>query len=291
MTDIGFLGLGSMGSVMAARLVDAGHSVHVWNRSPEASEPLVAAGAVLARSPEAAIATGLFFSMLANDAAAKSVFSAEALAAAPGGAIHVTHSTLSIAATERLASLHRDAGIDYIAAPVLGRPNVAAAGTLNIVAAGPASALETVAPYLDVLGKRTWSLGEDQTRAALVKIGVNYNLIHAMQALGESLALMEGGGVDGETFVEILTDVAFTGSAYTGYGKLIANRSYSPPGFAIALGLKDLGLTEQAADTLGVALPSAVVLRDMFETALADPALAELDWSAIAEVTRGRSRR
>jgi 3-hydroxyisobutyrate dehydrogenase-like beta-hydroxyacid dehydrogenase len=291
MTEIGFLGLGSMGSVMAARLVDAGHSVHVWNRSPAASEPLVAAGAVLARSPEAAIATGLFFSMLANDAAAESVFSAEALAAAPGGAIHVTHSTLSIAATERLASLHRDAGIDYIAAPVLGRPNVAAAGTLNIVAAGPASALETVAPYLDVLGKRTWSLGEDQTRAALVKIGVNYNLIHAMQALGESLALMEGGGVDGETFVEILTDVAFTGSAYTGYGKLIANRSYSPPGFAIALGLKDLGLTEQAADTLGVALPSAVVLRDMFETALADPALAELDWSAIAEVTRGRSRR
>jgi 3-hydroxyisobutyrate dehydrogenase-like beta-hydroxyacid dehydrogenase len=291
MTEIGFLGLGSMGSVMAARLVDAGHSVHVWNRSPAASEPLVAAGAVLARSPEAAIATGLFFSMLANDAAAESVFSAEALAAAPGGAIHVTHSTLSIAATERLASLHRDAGIDYIAAPVLGRPNVAAAGTLNIVAAGPASALETVAPYLDVLGKRTWSLGEDQTRAALVKIGVNYNLIHAMQALGESLALMEGGGVDGETFVEILTDVAFTGSAYTGYGKLIANRSYSPPGFAIALGLKDLGPTEQAADTLGVALPSAVVLRDMFETALADPALAELDWSAIAEVTRGRSRR
>ncbi len=290
MTDIGFLGLGTMGSAMALRLVDAGHTVHVWNRSPAAADELVAGGARIARTPEAAIATGLFFSMLANDAAAESVFSAETLAAAPEGAIHVNHSTISIAAASRLAGLHAAAGIHYVAAPVLGRPNVAAAGNLNIVAAGAAEAFEVVQPYLDVMGKHTWNVGEEPSAANLVKIGVNYNLIHALQALGESLALVERGGVDGETFVEILTDTAFTGSAYSGYGGLIARRSYSPPGFTVALGLKDLGLTEQAASELGAALPSAPVLREMFQGALDDPALAELDWSAIAEITRGRGR-
>jgi 3-hydroxyisobutyrate dehydrogenase-like beta-hydroxyacid dehydrogenase len=287
MTDVGFIGLGSMGSVMARRLMAAGHTVHVWNRTSSAAEELVAAGAVLARSPEAAIATGIVFSMLANDAAVESVFSTEALAAAPDGGCHVIHSTISVAAADRLAELHEAAGIDYIAAPVLGRPNVAAAGDLNIVAAGDPAAIERVQPFLDVLGRRTWVVGATPSAANLVKIGVNYNLIHALQALGESLTLVERGGVDGETFVEILTDVAFTGSAYTGYGSAIARKAYTPPGFTVALGLKDLSLTEAAAASLGVTLPTSPVLRSMFESALANPELAELDWAAIAEITRG----
>lgn len=288
--EIGFIGLGSMGSAMALRLIDAGYRVHVWNRSQEATDELVAAGGLLARSPEAAIATGLVFSMLANDAAVESVFTAEALTAAPEGAIHVNHSTISLASADRLAELHAAAGIHYVAAPVLGRPNVAATGNLNIFAAGAPEALALVQPYLDVMGKHTWNIGENPSAANLVKIGVNYNLIHALQALGETLALVESGGVDAKMFVDILTDGAFSGFAYTGYGDLIARRAYSPPGFTVALGLKDLGLTEQAAAALGTALPSAPVLRDMFESALADPALAELDWSAIAEVTRARGR-
>lgn len=287
MTDVGFIGLGLMGSAMAGRLMDAGHTVHVWNRTESAAQELVAAGAVLARSPEAAIATGLVFSMLANDAAAESVFSAEALAAAPDGGIHVIHSTISVAAAGRLAELHEAAGIDYVAAPVLGRPNVAATGDLNIVAAGDSGAIERVQPFLDVLGRRTWVVGAEAGAANLVKIGVNYNLIHALQAIGESLTLVERGGVDGETFIDILTDMAFTGTVYTGYGRAIARKAYTPPGFTVALGLKDLTLTEEAAASLGVTLPTSPVLRSIFERALANPDLAELDWAAIAEVTRG----
>lgn len=287
MTDIGFIGLGTMGSAMARRLMDTGHTVHVWNRTESAAEELVAAGAVLARSPEAAIATGMVFSMLANDEAAESVFSAEALAAAPDGSSHVIHSTISVAAAGRLAELHEAAGIDYIAAPVLGRSTLAATGNLNIVAAGDPAAIERVQPFLDLLGRRTWVVGADPGAANLVKIGVNYNLIHALQALGESLTLIERGGVDGETFVEILTDVAFAGSAYTGYGSAIARKAYTPPGFTVGLGLKDLTLTEEAAASLGVTLPTSPVLRSVFERALANPELAELDWAAIAEITHG----
>jgi 3-hydroxyisobutyrate dehydrogenase-like beta-hydroxyacid dehydrogenase len=124
--------------------------------------------------------------------------------------------------------------------------------------------------------------------ANLVKIGVNYNIIHAIQALAESVTLLENGGVRGSDFLEILTDVAFTGSIYPGYGRLISEKLYSPS-FPVVLGLKDLRLAEEAAAQNGTALLSAPVLRDVFERALADPDLANLDWSAVAEVTRGLS--
>lgn len=289
MSEISFIGLGVMGSAMAGRLIEAGHTVRVWNRSPAATDALVGSGAVRASSITDALSTGTVISMLANDAATESVFSSRLLATIPAGGIHINCATLSVAATDRLSDLHAQAHVGYVAAPVLGRSTVAAAGQLNIVAAGAEGAVARARPYLDVIGKRTWVVGDRPGSASLVKIGVNYNLIHALQALAESVTLVERGGVDGLTFVEILTDAAFTGSAYSGYGGLIARRAYSPPGFTVGLGLKDLSLAEQAAAANGVVLPTAPVLRDMFERALADPELAPLDWSAIAEITRGLS--
>ncbi len=283
----GFIGLGTMGRAMATCLLNSGQELRVWNRSAAAIDPLIERGAVRADSLADAAGTGVFFSMLANDQAAEETFTAEALAQVPAGSLHICHSTLSIAATDRLTEMHRNAGIDYVAAPVLGRATFAEQGTVNIVAAGATAAITRARPYLDILGKRTWVVGENPSTASLVKIGVNYNLIHALQALAESITLVEQGGVAAEEFVEILTDAAFTGSAYTGYGALIARKAYSPPGFTVALGLKDLALTEQAAEAHGVTLSTAPVLRRMFESALADPNLADLDWSAIAEVTRG----
>ena len=276
-----------MGTAMAGRLLECGERVRVWNRTPGSAENLLVRGAEQANTVEDAMSTGVFFSMLANDVAAETIFTGASLATAPAGSLHVCHSTLSLAATDRLTELHERAGIDFVAAPVLGRANVAASGTLNIVAGGSTEAVARAQPYLNFLGKKTWHVGPKPSTANLVKIGVNYNLIHAIQALAESLTLVEHGGVDGTMFVDILTDVAFTGAAYTGYGSLISRRAYSPPGFTVALGLKDLGLTEQAAEATGVTLPSAPILRHMFESALADPTLADLDWSAIAEVTRG----
>lgn len=286
MTDVGFIGLGAMGATMARRLVDAGHNVTVWNRSAEPTERLVAAGARRAETVTDALASGVVLSMLSNDSAAESIFSTELLQAAPPGSIHANFSSLSVAAADRLASVHAAAGVHYVAVPVLGRPNVAEQGQLNIVAGGEPAAIARLRPILDVLGKKTWIVGNRASAANLVKIGVNYNLIHTLQALAESVTLMEHGGVDGSTFVDILTDTAYTGSAYTGYGRMIATREYEPL-FTVALGLKDLTLAEQAAAGSGVVLPTAPVLRDLFERTLADPALATRDWSAIAEVTRG----
>lgn len=287
MAAIGFIGLGTMGVVMAHRLLDAGHDVTVWNRSAAPVIPLQAAGARAASSPAEALQTGIAFSMLSDDAAVHAVFTDETLRDARG-ATHVNMSTVSLDSARRLQTRHEAHGVGYAAAPVLGRPHLAASGALNIVLAGPQEVLNRAEPFLQVLGRRIWRVGEDAAKANLVKIGVNYNLIHTMQALAESLNLMERDDVDAHTFVEILTDAAYTGSAYQGYGPVIATREYLPAAFSVKLGLKDLSLAQEAAAETSAALPTAPVLREIFEEALADPQLADRDWSVMAEITRRR---
>jgi 3-hydroxyisobutyrate dehydrogenase-like beta-hydroxyacid dehydrogenase len=287
MTRIGFLGLGNMGSAMARRLVDAGHDVIVWNRSPRAAAELVAAGASLASTPAEALAAPTSFSMLANDEAAEAVLTVENLRG-EAGRIHVNTASISAAAADRLERVHREAGVGYVASPVLGRPSVAAAGNLNLMVAGPDELVERVMPFLEPLSVRVWRFGERPRRANVAKVSMNFMLLHAMQAMAESITLVEAHGIDASDFMELATNSLFGGVAYGGYGPMIAERRYRPAGFSMALGLKDLSLAEDLAEEGGVVLPTAAVIRDRFERALADEELAELDWSAMAEVTRRR---
>lgn len=285
MSTVGFLGLGSMGSAMAGRLVDAGHEVRVWNRSPEAVAAAVANGAVAAETPEDALSCEVSFSMLANDEAMSAVMTPARISTL-AGRIHVAMASISPDLAQALAAQVSAAGGAYLAAPVLGRPAVAADGQLNILAAGDPDATATVRPYLDAMGKRVWVLGEQPSVANAVKAAVNYNIIHAMQAIGESVAMTERLGVPAETFTELLSSTLFGGVAYAGYGEIIATQRYTPPGFHIALGRKDLDLAEQVARSVGVAPATLPALTAVFEAALADDELKDLDWSAIAEVSR-----
>lgn len=284
MATIGFIGLGTMGKAMATCLVNAGHDVVVWNRSKEPVAEMVAIGAREAATPVDALATGASFSMLANDAAAEAVLSAENLS--QGSGFHANMASVSPDCGARIAEVAKAAGIDYIASPVLGRPQVAAAGNLNILAAGDTEVIAQAEPFYSVMGTRTWPMGTDPRVANLVKVAVNYNIIHALQALGESISLVEKDGVDPEAFVELLSNTLFGGVVYQGYGNLIAKRDYLPAGFTLDLGLKDLSLAESAAEANGSSLPSAPVLREVFEAALADSSLDGFDWAAVAEVTR-----
>lgn len=276
-----------MGQAMASRLVEAGHDVVVWNRSPEPVEKLVALGARAASSPVEALATGASFSMLANDQAAEAVLSSDNLA--QGSGFHANMASVSPDCAARLARVAEDAGIAYIASPVLGRPAVAAAGKLNILAGGDADTIALAEPFFSVMGVRTWPMGDRPEVANLVKVAANYNIIHALQALAESISLVEDNGVNAEDFVELLSSTFFGGVVYSVYGNIIAKKEYLPAGFTIDLGLKDLTLAEAAARASGNLLPSAPVLREVFEAALADETLAGFDWAAIAEVTRKKS--
>jgi 3-hydroxyisobutyrate dehydrogenase-like beta-hydroxyacid dehydrogenase len=284
-TRVSLIGLGSMGTAMAHRLLDQGFALDFWNRSAKDNSELLAKGAVQVELAEA-LKNDFVISILSNDAAALEVFSEQNLSAATAGTIHINMSTLSPEASETLAKLHAKHGIGYIAAPVLGRPIAITNGKLLIVAAGDPKDIEAASVVFEKISAQYWNVGTDHAKANLVKLGVNYNLIHALQAIGESVALVESGGVDANTFMEILTHTAFAGSAYAGYGPMIVNRRYTPPGFSMTLGLKDLKLIEDAATAGGLTLPVAAVLRKLFETAQVDPELKDLDWSAIAELTR-----
>lgn len=283
---VGFVGLGNMGTAMTGRLLDAGYPVTVWARNRTKVDELVERGATLGKAPEDAIATGLLFSMLSNDDAVRDVITAERLRDAPEGFVHVNHATVSPGAATELAALAAEHGHRYLSAPVVGRPEAVAAGRLTVLASGDPGVLAEVTPMLEAMSRRVWDFGPGAaSAAAVVKISVNYLLLHALQALSESITLLERHDLDADRFVEMINDSVFPGPVYGGYGRAIATGTYSPAGFTSRLGLKDLNLALDAAGAIGLDLPTGTALREVF-TAAVEQVGADLDWSCVAEVTR-----
>jgi 3-hydroxyisobutyrate dehydrogenase-like beta-hydroxyacid dehydrogenase len=279
---VGFIGLGHMGAAMAANLLSAGHQLTVCNRTPEKAKPLVAQGARLATAAPEACQGDAVVTMLANDDAVEAVVfgSAGIVENLPPGALHISSSTISIALAERLTAAHAAAAQRFVSAPVFGRPEVAAAGMLFVVAAGARDAMETATPLLDAIGQKTFVISETPKAANLVKLSGNFLIASVIEALGEAVALVEKGGVEPHQYIEILTSSLFDAPVYKTYGMLLVDRKFEPAGFAAPLGAKDIRLVLAAADELRVALPIAGLLRDRFLTVLANGGDA-LDWSAI----------
>ncbi|GAB7535693.1 NAD(P)-dependent oxidoreductase [Burkholderia sp. 22PA0099] len=288
--DIGFVGLGEMGGAIALNLLKAGHRVRVWNRSPEKVAPLVEAGAEHAGSVAEAFQGDAVFSMLADDAAVRGVFEASLLEHAPRGLVHVNMATISVALAETLAHAHAERGLHYVAAPVLGRPNVAALGQLTIVAAGPAEAIDRVQPAFDVIGKKTWRLGSLPQQANAVKLAANFALASAIETMGEAAALLTGHGVAFSDYLDVITNSILPGPIYQGYGAMIAERRYEPALFKARLGLKDVRLVIEAAEGVSVPMPVASVLRDNLLDVVAHGD-GERDFAVLGEVAARRAGR
>ena len=286
---VGFIGLGAMGSAMASNLIKAGHEVTVWNRSPGPTEPLASLGAKVVKTADRAAQGEVLFSMLANDQAVRSVFvEGRLLDGMDQGTVHVNHATISVALAREMAEEHSQRGLDYLAAPVFGRPDVAAAGKLNILVAGKPHVIERVRPLLDVMGSRIWPLGEAPERANVVKIAGNFMIGAAIESMAEASALTRAHGVSAADFLEVMTNSLFATPAYQGYAKLIAESRYTPAGFALPLGYKDIGLALAAADATRVPLPLAGVLRDSLLEALSTGD-EDVDWSIMAQVAARRA--
>jgi 3-hydroxyisobutyrate dehydrogenase-like beta-hydroxyacid dehydrogenase len=286
---VGFIGLGAMGSAMASNLIKAGHEVTVWNRSPGPTEPLASLGAKVVKTADRAAQGEVLFSMLANDQAVRSVFvEGRLLDGMDQGTVHVNHATISVALAREMAQEHSQRGLDYLAAPVFGRPDVAAAGKLNILVAGKPHVIERVRPLLDVMGSRIWPLGESPERANVVKIAGNFMIGAAIESMAEASALTRAHGVSSADFLEVMTNSLFATPAYQGYAKLIAESRYTPAGFALPLGYKDIGLALAAADATRVPLPLAGVLRDSLLEALSTGD-EDVDWAIMAQVAARRA--
>jgi 3-hydroxyisobutyrate dehydrogenase-like beta-hydroxyacid dehydrogenase len=286
---VGFIGLGAMGSAMASNLIAAGHSLTVWNRSEAACAPLASLGAKVASTPDRAAQGDVLCSMLANDQAVREVFLEHALLdAMDRGMVHVNHATISVALAQELAQFHEERGLAYVAAPVFGRPDMAAAAKLNILAAGAPAAIEKVQPLLQAMGSKVWPMGDAPERANVAKIAGNFMLASAIESMAEATALTRAYGVGAADFLDVMTHTLFAAPAYQGYGQLIAEQRFKPAGFALPLGYKDVGLALAAGDAARVPLPFAGVLRDSLLEALA-AGDEELDWSALALVAARRA--
>lgn len=282
---IGFIGLGNMGSGMAANLVSAGHDVIAFNRSPEKAAALAERGATAAPTVAAACGADVVVSMLADDSAVEAVtFGAggivESLAE---DAVHVSASTISMALAERLNAAHVGAGQAFVSAPVFGRPEAAAAAKLFVVAAGPSERITALQPVFDALGQRTFVVSGDPKIANLVKLSGNFLIAAVIESLGEAMALVGKAGVDKREFLELLTSTLFDAPAYRIYGGLLADGQFEPAGFAAHLGLKDARLVLAAGEQLETPMPVASLIRDRFLTLLAGGG-HELDWAALGAV-------
>lgn len=286
---VGFIGIGAMGSAMASNLVAAGHAVTVWNRSEAATEPLASLGAKVARTAGRAAQGEVLCSMLANDQAVREVVLDNGLLdAMDPGTVHVNHATISVALAKELAAEHAKRGLGYVAAPVFGRPDMAAAAKLNILAAGKRSAIEKVAPLLEVMGSKVWPMGDAPERANVAKIAGNFMLASAIESMAEACALTRAHGISAADFLEVMTNTLFASPAYQGYGKLIAEERFKPAGFPLPLGFKDVGLAQAAAEAALVPMPFAGVLRDSLLEAMA-AGDTEMDWSALSLVAARRA--
>ncbi len=280
---IGFIGLGRMGQGMSARLLAGGHDLLVYNRTAGKAGALERSGAKVAPTIAAVCQDReLVISMVADDVAL------EEITFAPGAvrdslstdAIHVAMGTYSAAAIQHVAAAHAKSGQTFVAAPVLGRPEAAAAGQLVIVCAGPAPALKKCQPAFSTLGRKTMEAASAPEAAIAIKLANNFVLGCAVETMAEAFALVRKYGVQPHVFFDVMTEGLFAAPAYKVYGKLMVDSSYDQPGFTVKLGLKDIKLALAAAELVGVPLPSGSVVRDRLIGAIAHGD-GDKDWAVL----------
>ncbi len=287
--DVGVIGLGAMGSSLALRLVKAGDKVRVWNRSRGPVDKLAREGAIGVERPQEALQGEAALTMLADDDAIAAVLlDGGALENARRGLVHVVTATISVDFAKRLEKIHTQLGLGYVAAPVLGRPDVAAAGGLNVLAAGDAAHVHRVQPLLDAIGKQTWVVGTAPHQANVVKIAANFALASAIEVMAESIALARRHDVDPRKLIEVFTGTLFAAPAYKVYGPAILEGKFETAGFRLALGLKDVRLALTASEKSGAPLPFAGILRDNFVDAMAHGD-GNKDWAAVSKVALRRA--
>ena len=247
--QIGFLGLGNMGTPMALRIIAAGHELRVWDRTEAQADSLIHEGAILAGTPaEAELGADAVITMLWDDAAYEEVlFGSNGLADAlsPGG-LHVSCSTISVALSARLTEVYAKRGIDFVAAPVFGGPSAAEQGELWVVAAGHDRALSRARPLLEAISRGMTVVGKEPRQAHAARLGGSLLVAATIQSLGEAIVFAARQGIGPDMFSQAINDALFQSPLYAA----CANTMLHPPqqtASTLELGAKDLRLLREAA--------------------------------------------
>lgn len=283
---ISFIGLGNMGAPMVKSLLKAGYHVKVYNRTPEKASDVVTAGAELVEDlANVAVPGGIVITMVSNDQALEEVtMGDEGFGQKLGeGGVHLSMSTVSPDISRKLAEFHHQHKSHYVASPVFGRPDAAAAQKLFILSSGPNEAKERVKPVQQAMGQRVFDLGEEPGNANVIKLGGNFMIMAAMEAMAESFNLAEKNGIDRQVAAEVYASTLFNCTVYNGYGSMIANRKFEPAGFQLELGLKDCNLVLEEANAKQAPMPFASLLHDSLLASVAK-GRGKHDWSALTRI-------
>ncbi|WP_042460628.1 NAD(P)-dependent oxidoreductase [Neobacillus dielmonensis] len=285
--EVGFIGLGNMGKPMVMNLLKAGYKVNVYNRTKSKAKDVVDAGAFLVNCPSDAVSEGgIVITMVANDQALEElVLGSDGFGMKLGkGGIHLSMSTVSPETSRKLASFHQRQGSDYVASPVFGRPDAAAAQKLNILSSGSTESKERVKPLQEAMGQRVFDIGEEPGSANIIKLGGNFMIMAAMEAMAESFNLAEKNGINRERAAEVYASTLFNCTVYQGYGQLIAKKLFEPAGFQLALGLKDCNLVLDEANAANNPMPLANLVHDRLLASVAK-GRENQDWAALARIS------
>ncbi|AZB41067.1 NAD(P)-dependent oxidoreductase [Bacillus sp. FJAT-42376] len=284
--EIGFIGLGNMGEPMVMNLLKAGFRVKVYNRTPEKAKAVVEAGAEqVEKAADTVSADGIVITMVANDKALEDIVLGEdGIGRKLGeGGIHLSMSTVSPETSRKLSEVHAKHNSAYVASPVFGRPDAAAAQKLFVLSSGPIEARERIKPIQEAVGQRIFDLGDEPGNANVIKLGGNFMIMAAMEAMAESFNLAEKNGIDRELAAEVYSSTLFDCTVYNGYGSMIAKRQFEPAGFQLALGLKDCNLVLQEANAAKAPMPLASLLHDSL-LASAAKGRENQDWTALTRI-------
>jgi len=289
---IGFVGTGNMGLPMATNLIRAGFVVRVYNRTPGRALSLAGLGAEIAPDIKTVVEPGgILVTMISDDLALEEIALGGAIDRMAPGGVHISMSTVSPAVARKVARQHEALGVYYVAAPVFGRPEAAAARKLWICVSGAEEARQKVAPVLEALGQKVFEFGEDPGAANVVKLAGNFLIGSALEAVSEALTLAEKNGIDRGRFVDLMGQTLFACPVYQNYGRALAEERYQPPGFRLALALKDINLVMGTAASSTVPMPLASLLHDRMLSGVAK-GRGGMDWSVIGlEVMEGAGLR
>jgi 3-hydroxyisobutyrate dehydrogenase-like beta-hydroxyacid dehydrogenase len=280
-TKIGFIGLGNMGINMAKNLISAGYHLQVYNRTISKADELDSASITKCKSPaEAASGVQIVITMLADDAVvSETVFGEDGiLATLPKNGLHISMSTISADIARQLAKHHADAGSSYLAAPVFGRPEAAAAKKLWVCVSGSQQAKEIAKPVLENLGQGIFDFGDEVAGANVVKIAGNFMIMSSMEIMAEAYTLAEKNGLDRLKVAEFFGATLFNAPIFQNYGRLIANKQYEPAAFKAKLGYKDARLAFKLSQQSETPMPIATALHNRLLTAVAK-GWGEKDWT------------
>jgi 3-hydroxyisobutyrate dehydrogenase-like beta-hydroxyacid dehydrogenase len=277
---IGFIGLGNMGINMAKNLIGAGYHLQVYNRTISKTKELDQAAITTCKTPaDAADSVEIIITMLSEDEVLKETVLGEdgILKKLPKNSLHISMSTISPGTSQQLAKHHQSAGSNYLAAPVFGRPEAAAAKKLWICVSGDQRSKEIAKPVLDCLGQGIFDFGEDAGGANVVKIAGNFMIMASLEMMAEAFTLAEKSGLDRLKVAEFFGSTLFSAPIYQNYGKLIANKQYEPVGFKAKLGYKDARLAFKLSQQTETPMPAATAVHNRLLAAVAK-GWGERDW-------------